>query len=125
MGFFDGLLGNATEVDIDKIEEELQIILTDGEEVQRAYVVIRDSYVFTNKRLLLIDKQGMTGKKIEYHSIPYKSITHFSIETAGHFDFDAELRVWVAGNQEPIIKQFKDKVIYNVQKALSYYVLNL
>lgn len=126
LGFLDGLFGNASEVNIDKIEKELQILLTDGEEVQRAYVVIRDSFVFTNKRLILIDKQGITGKKIEYHSIPYKSISHFSIETAGHFDMDSELKIWISGNSEPIEKEFKgDKSIFNVQKALSYYILNL
>ncbi len=48
----------------------------------------------------------MTAKKIEYHSIPYKSITHFSIETAGNFDLDAELKIWISGTQLPIEKQF-------------------
>ena len=126
MGFLDGLFGNASEVNIDKIEKEMEILLTDGEEVQRAYVVIRDSYVFTNKRLILVDKQGITGKRIEYHSIPYKSITHFSIESAGHFDMDSELKIWIAGTGAPIEKEFKrDKSIFNVQQALSYYILNL
>jgi Protein of unknown function (DUF1696). len=124
MGILDGLLGNATEVNIERIEGELQKLLTDGEKVERAYVVIRDSFVFTNKRLILIDKQGVTGKKIDYHFIPYKSITHYSIETAGHFDMDAELRIWIAGLQEPIERDFRgDKTIYNVQKALAYYIL--
>jgi hypothetical protein len=124
VGILDGLLGNASEINIDKIEQELQMILTDGEEVERAYIVVRDSYVFTNKRLLLIDKQGLTGKKVEYHSIPYKSITHFSIETAGYLDMDSELRIWISGTQESIEKEFKgDKTIFNVQRALSYYIL--
>lgn len=124
MGFLDGLMGNASEVNIDKIEKELQMILCDGEEVERAYVVIRDSYVFTNKRLILIDKQGLTGKKVEYHSIPYRSITHFSVETAGHFELDADLKIWISGTQMPIEKEFRgDKTIYNVQRALAYYTL--
>jgi hypothetical protein len=124
LGLLDGLLGNASEVNIDKIEKELNVILTDGEEVERAYIVIRDSFVFTNKRLILIDKQGMTGKKVEYHSIPYRSITHFSVETAGHFDLEAELKIYISGAQMPIEKEFKgDKSIYNVQKALAHYVL--
>jgi hypothetical protein len=124
MGILDGLLGNASEVNLEKLEKDLENILTDGEDVERAYVIIRDSFVFTNKRLILIDKQGITGKKVEYHSIPYKSITHFSIETAGHFDMDADLKIWISGAQMPIEKEFKgDKSIFNVQKALSYYIL--
>ena len=124
MGLLDGLIGNASEVNYDKIEKELEPILTDGEQVERAYVVIRDSYVFTNKRLILIDKQGLTGKKVQYHSIPYRSINHFSIETAGHFDTDSELKIWISGSQTPIEKEFSgDKSIFNVQRALSYYIL--
>lgn len=68
-----------------------------------------------------MDKQGLTGKKVEYHSIPFKSISHFSVETAGHFDLDAELKIWISGAQLPAIsKQFKkDKSIYDVQKVLA------
>ncbi|OPJ57310.1 PH domain-containing protein [Clostridium oryzae] len=124
MGLLDGLFGNAAEEDVEKIDQELQKILTDGESVERAYAIVRDLYVFTNKRLILIDKQGVTGKKVEYHSIPYKSISHFSIETVGHFDMESELRIWLSGADLPIEKSFKgDKSIYNVQKALSHYVL--
>ncbi|MCA0984814.1 PH domain-containing protein [Halobacillus yeomjeoni] len=124
MGFLDGLMGNASEVDKDKLEREIKDILVDQEEVQSGYKVLRDSFIFTNKRLLLIDKQGMTGKKVEYHSIPYKSITHFSVETAGGFDLDSELKIWLSGTNEPIGKLFKkDSPIQEVQKTLAKYVL--
>src|SRR4051794_38452575 len=92
MGFLDGLMGNVSEVDIESVEKDLEMIITDHERVEKAYKLIRDLMVFTNSRLILIDKQGVTGKKIEFHSIPYKSITHFSVETAGTFDMDAELK---------------------------------
>ena len=123
MGFLDGLMGNVSEVDVKEVERELAIIVTDNEQVEKAYKLIRDLIVFTNMRLILIDKQGMNGKKVEYHSIPYKSITHFSVETAGSFDLDAELKIWLSGSQQPVSKQFKkDKNIYDVQKALATYV---
>ena len=94
-----------------------------GEEVQQAYKLIRDMIVFTGNRLILVDIQGMTGKKIEYHSIPYKSITHFSTETAGTFDLDAELKIWLSGADMPITKTFKKgNSIEDVQKLLAYYV---
>jgi hypothetical protein len=105
------------------VEKELEVIVTEGEKVEKAYKLIRDMIVFTNRRLILIDKQGMTGKKVEYHSIPYRSITHFSVETAGTFDLDAELKIWISSMQQPIQKQFKkDKSIYDVQKALALYI---
>lgn len=54
-----------------------------------AYQLVRDSFLFTNKRLILVDKQGITGKKVEYHSILYKSISHFAVETSGNSDPEA------------------------------------
>lgn len=124
MGIFSGLMGNAAEVDTQKLEKEFENILANGEQIEKAYQVIRDLFVFTNKRLVLVDKQGVTGKKVEYHSIPYKSITHFSVESAGHFDLDAELKIWISGTSMPIQKQFKkDNNVYDVQKTLASYVL--
>lgn len=123
MGLFDGLMGNASEVDIDKLNEELSEILTSSERIEQAYKVIRDTFIFTDKRLILIDKQGMTGKKVEYRSIPYKSILHFSVETAGTFDLDAELKIFISGS-EPIQKNFnKSTNIQAVQRILAEHVL--
>ena len=63
-------------------------------------------------------------REVEYHSIPYRSITHFSIETAGTFDLDAELKIWIAGKQLPVQKQFNKRLsIYEVQSVLASYVL--
>lgn len=124
MGFLNGLMGNASEVNIQEVQKEYENILAPTESVEKAYKLIRDMFVFTNKRLILVDKQGVTGKKVEYHSIPYKSITHFSIETAGNFDLDAELKIWISGTQQPIEKQFNKSLnIYELQSVLASYVL--
>ena len=123
MGLLSGMLGNASEVDIGEIEQELELIVSENEKIERAFKLIRDLFIFTNKRLILVDKQGLTGKKAEYHSIPYKSITHFSVETAGRFDLDAELKIWLSGSHEPITKEFKkDKNIFDIQKNLANYI---
>lgn len=124
MGILDGVLGNASKVDPAKIQEEFAQILAPGERVEHAYQLIRDYFVFTDKRFVLVDKQGMTASKVAYHSIPYRSIVHFSIETAGTFDLDAELKIWIAGTEVPIQKQFNKKLsIYEVQSILASYVL--
>jgi Bacterial PH domain len=78
----------------------------------------------TDKRLLLVDKQGLTGSKVEYMSLPYRSITRFCVETAGTFDADSELKIWVSGSPEPLLKQFKKgSSILEIQKVLATYVL--
>lgn len=124
MGFLDGLMGNASEIEPSKIEGDFAQVLSEDERIEKSYQLIRDLFVFTNKRLILVDKQGLTGNKVEYHSLPYRSITHFSVETAGHFDLDAELKIWISGNSMPIQKRFnKNLNIYQVQSVLAGYVL--
>src|SRR5688500_395209 len=124
MGLLDGLLGNASEIEVGKLEAEFSQVLAPGEKIERAYQLIRDIFIFTDKRLILVDKQGITGSKIDYHSLPYRSITHFSIETGGHFDLHAALKVWVAGSTSPFLKKFNKRLnTYEVQAVLASYVL--
>ncbi|WP_017814968.1 PH domain-containing protein [Paenibacillus shenyangensis] len=124
MGIFDGWLGNASTVNLSEAQQEYASIMAPGEQIERAYKLVRDMFIFTNKRLILVDKQGITGKKTEYHSIPYKSISHYSVETAGHFDLDAELCIYISSSTVPIKKTFNKNVnIYEVQSVLSYYIL--
>jgi hypothetical protein len=124
MGLIDGVLGNASKIDPAKIQQEFSQILAPGEQVEHAFQLLRDYFVFTNKRFVLVCKQGLTGNKAEYHSIPYRSITHFSIETGGAFDLDAELKIWISSTDAPIQQQFNKKLsIYEVQSVLASYVL--
>lgn len=123
MGLLDGIMGNASRIDTAQAVQDYGRLLGRGEQVQAAYQLVRDAFLFTDRRLIMVDKQGMTGRKIEYHTIPYRSITHFSVETAGTFDLDAELKIWLSGSQTPIAKQFGKGVdVYEVQALLTHYV---
>lgn len=124
MGLLSGLMGNASEADSAKTEELLADSLVQGEIIEKAYQVIRDMFVFTNKRLILVDKQGVTGSKMEILTIPYNKITKFSKESAGHFDMDAELKLWIGSETEPLIKEFKaGDNINEVYRIISKYTL--
>jgi hypothetical protein len=124
MGLFNAIMGQASEVSIEKISQEFQPILVPGEQIEKAYKLIRDMFVFTNKRLILVDKQGITGSKVDYTTIPYTSINKFAKESAGLMDLDAELKIWVRGEAAPIKKQFgKNDNINEVYKILSQYIL--
>ncbi|MBB1418645.1 PH domain-containing protein [Pseudoalteromonas sp. SG44-1] len=124
MGLLSGLMGNASEVDDDDLEKVLANTLIEGEQVEKAYKVVRDMFIFTNKRLILLDKQGVTGSKIEMISIAYSKITKFSKESAGHFDLDAELKIWVGSDPTPISKDFKSgDNINDVYRIISQYAL--
>ena len=124
MGLLSGLMGNASEVDQDDLDSLLNDTLVDGESVQKAYKVIHDMFIFTNKRLILIDKQGVTGSKVEMLTIPYSKITKFSKESAGHFDLDAELKIWIGSEPQPLVKEFKaGDNINDVYRVLGQFVL--
>lgn len=72
-------------------------ILLPGEKAIAAYQSLRDGVVFTDKRIVAVNVQGITGKKMDFTSLPYRKITAFSVETAGSFDVDAELDIWLSG----------------------------
>ena len=75
----------------------VQPLLINGEGIISTYRGIRDYVIFTNKRIISVNVQGMTGKKKDFTSLPYAKISAFSVETAGHFDLDSELELWFSG----------------------------
>jgi len=125
MGLFSALMGNAGVVSQDELIRDYGKLLTEGEAIDLGFKLIRDTFIFTNKRLILVDKQGLTGGKTQYLSINYKQISRFSVETAGTFDLEAELKIWISSETLPsIIKKFNKSVdVYDVQKVLAHHVL--
>ena len=78
----------------DETDIPADVPLVPGEEAIAAYTTLRDVAVFTTKRLIVRDAQGLTGKKKEIYSLPYSSITMWSSENAGKIDLDAEVELW-------------------------------
>ncbi|MFD2078305.1 PH domain-containing protein [Actinopolymorpha cephalotaxi] len=72
-------------------------LLIPGEQVVSSFKAMRDFVVFTDKRLIAVNVQGLTGKKRDFTSLPYNKIQAFSVETSGTFDLDAELDLWFSG----------------------------
>ena len=123
MSFLSNLMGNATELNPAELQSEFTGVLTEGENIEAAFKIFRDKWVFTNKRLIMQDVQGLTGSKKSYHSIPYKSITHFLVETAGSFDADCELEIWVAGSPTSLKKELKKGIdVVGLQKTLAKFI---
>lgn len=102
------------------IPNDVNELFVEGEVAVAAYKTIRDSAVFTNKRIIVRDAQGFTGKKVEIYSLPYSSINMWSTENAGKFlDFNAEVELWTRAGHIKInlqkgvdIRKF-DKIIAN------------
>jgi hypothetical protein len=106
-----------------QLATELAPLLVDNEQVYLAFKGMRDSVVFTNKRLIAINVQGLTGKKRDYSSLPYSKIQAWSVETAGQFDWDAELEIWFSGLGK-VHLDFKGQVdIRTIGKLIGAHVL--
>ena len=119
MGLLSSMMGNAAGADIEKVTSQIEPFLLDDEKIESAYKIFRDMIIFTERRMITVDVQGITGKKKDFKSFPYKNIQSFSVETAGTFDMDAELKIWVAHSKDPIEFQFKKgDSIFDVQKSL-------
>ncbi len=101
-------------VDQNSLGLEFDKFLVPGEQVITAYKTVRDMAIFTNKRVVIRDKQGITGKKIETYTIPYKSINMFSVENSGTFDVTSEVELWTrAGNFKLSFKRDFDIELIN------------
>jgi hypothetical protein len=124
MGLFNAILGNASEINIQNITKEFEPIMVPGENIEKAYKLIKDMFIFTNKRLILVEKQ-LVGSKVNYLTIPFSSIKKFSKESAGILDLDAELKIWINGEDTPITKQFGkgNNNINEVYQILSQHIL--
>ena len=72
-------------------------LLIEGESIMSSFKTVRDMVIFTNKRIIAVNVQGITGKKKDFTSLPYSKIQAFSIESAGSFDLDVELELWFSG----------------------------
>ncbi|MGP9489877.1 cytoplasmic protein [Arthrobacter sp. MYb224] len=106
-----------------EVAPEITPMLVSGEELLAAFKGARDYVVFTNKRLVAVNVQGLTGKKRDYTSLPYSRIQAFSVETAGTFDLDAELELWFSGLGK-VSLDFKGKVdIRALSQVIAGYVL--
>jgi hypothetical protein len=124
VGIMSGITGNAGVLDPGAATAEFGRLLANGEKIYAAFDFVRDAMLFTNGRLILVDKQGITGRKIEYLSIPYRSITHFSVQTEGHLFAEARMHIWIDNVKDPIEKEFNNSVdIYQVQGILSAFVV--
>lgn len=119
----DGFFSRLRKVENDQFGKIINDFLIEGEEVIGAYKSIRDGVVFTNKRIIAINIQGLTGKKQDYTSIPYSKISTFSLETAGFLDLDAEMELYMSGVGKVKFQFTGNTDVKEICKAISMYTL--
>lgn len=112
-----------TPVNNSKGQTAVKDLLVKDESIEFTFVSIRDKVIFTNKRIIAVNVQGVTGKKVDYTSIPYSKIQVFSIETTGTFDLDSELDVYISGLGHIRFELSATSNIKNVANLLSNCIL--
>jgi len=103
--------------------EKVSALLLEDEAVIDSYKSMRDGVVFTNKRIISINVQGITGSKKDFTSLPYKNIVAYSVETAGTFDFDAELEIYFSSLGQVKFEFKGDSEIIEISKHISKHLL--
>ena len=107
----------------DSVEKDIGPLLIEGEQIIGAYKGVRDYVVFTTKRLISVNVQGMTGKKKDFTTLPYSKIQAFSVETAGHFDLDSELDLFYSGLGHVRLEFSGASDIVKIGKSISSFIL--
>lgn len=122
--FQESVLFKLEPIPLNQMQETISRFLIDGETVFSVFKTVRDQLVFTSKRIIAANVQGLTGKKVDYTSIPYSKIQTFSIETSGTLDRDCELEIYISsiGRISFEIRGNFDIVAFN--KMISKYVLD-
>lgn len=123
-----GILGDANTFNLKElpdaqVRKDARDLLVDGEQIIESFTTVRDQVLFTNKRVLVINVQGLTGKKVSFFSYPYSKVQYFGIETAGVLDIDSEL-VLMFSNGAKLQFDFKAHVnIKQICASISQYIL--
>lgn len=104
-------------------EKDISALLIPGEKVISSYTAVRDYVVFTDRRVISVNVQGLTGKKKDYTSLPYSKIVAFSIETAGTLDLDSELELYFSAIGRVKFEFLGDSDIVQIGQVISTFVL--
>ncbi|WP_375578102.1 PH domain-containing protein [Marivirga tractuosa] len=125
MGLFSAFTSNSGVIESVKLAEDYNRILLNSEEIEVGFKIKEDTFIFTNKRLIYIEVRKGEDSGIEYTSLPYSQIASFGVDSKKSFDSKATLKVWINGQQYPIVEtEFNKSVdVYEVQKILAGHVL--
>ena len=110
-------------VNSDGLMKDVQPLLVNGEQIIGTYKAIRDYCVFTNKRVISVNVQGMTGKKKDFTSLPYSKVSAYSVETSGVLDMDSELEMYFSGLGKVKFEFTGSSDIVKIGQIISMYIL--
>jgi|LakMenEpi03Aug12_release.lakeMendotaPanAssembly.Ray.scaffolds.fasta_scaffold295279_1 hypothetical protein len=123
MPFLQALLTIAQPLTPQEASGHIGKLLCLGEVIASAYRMPLRTIVFTTRRLVIVDSEGQSLSVLHFHTIPYENIVRFSVKTAGHYDLDAHLTIWLSGTSDPFTIVCDEASICDIQELLARYVL--
>ncbi len=116
---------NLKPISIDSVRNEVLGLLIKGEEIEMAFQTVRDQLIFTNKRIIAVDVQGITGKRKSFSTMPYSKIQYFSIQTPGFAEMIPDSELFIMFSNTFTAKfEFKGNVdIGKIGRMISEFVL--
>ena len=120
---FENCVFKLRKVNETSVANDISPLFVTGEALIGVYKGIRDYVVFTNKRMIVVNVQGMTGKKKDFTSLPYSKVQVFSVETSGYFDLDSELEIYFSGLGKVLLEFTGSSDIVAIGKVIGEYVL--
>ena len=116
---------NLKPINVNNVRDEVKGLLISGEQVEMAFQTVRDQLVFTNKRIIAIDVQGITGKRKSFSTMPYSKVQYFSIQTPGFLELIPDSELFIMFSNGFTAKfEFKGGVdIGKIGRMISDYVL--
>jgi len=121
--FTNGSLVKLSQIDVNSVDSRITAILAKGETVHFATKGVRDSVAFTSKRIIVMDVQGVTGKKTDITTLPYSKISAYSVESAGTLDMDSEVDVYISGVGKLRFEFSRGTDTAGINQVLAHYVL--
>ncbi|MBO7336976.1 MAG: PH domain-containing protein [Lachnospiraceae bacterium] len=125
INFNDGSVFNLHPIELENVKKEVEALFVDGEKALAAFKTIRDQLIFTNKRIIAIDVQGVTGKGKSFTSMPYANIQYFAVQTQGFIEIFPDTELFLTFNNGFTAKfEFKGNFdIAALGRIISQYVL--
>ena len=120
--FENGSLFKLSPVEPEKLMGRVGPLLVEGERIVAAFKAIRDSVVFTDKRIIAVNVQGITGKKKDFSTLPYSKIQAYSVETSGVFDLDAELELYFSSLGQVTFEFSAGSDVLEIQRAIAEHI---
>ncbi len=125
INFSDNTVFNLKPIEEKDVQRDVTNLFVDGERILGAYKTIRDQVIFTNKRIITVDVQGITGKRKDYSTLPYSKLQYFSVQTPGFAELipDCEMELFFTNG---FVAKFEFKGNCNIielGKTISQYIL--